>query len=357
MTGPIDDRLDRIERALAELVARMGPEDASRALSRDLGPPIDSTLDRYLADVDARCGARHAADTRNTLRRLRERLPELDRLGELNADALTRFRDSRAADGVSRRTLAKETGQARALLRWAVDLGLLASDPAVGFRDLPAGERHARHRRRALSDAEAAALLEAARADDRRCGERFDGPRIPQAPLAAWLLDTGARFGESAALRWGAVSLEARSARLDAASTKSGRERPVPLSDALAAILGALRARQTERLGADPGDAGRVFLSPAGRPLRHPPTHARFRRWLAAAGIPAVGDDGRRVDLHALRRTAVSRWARAGVPLAVAQRLAGHSTPRLTATAYVELDLDALRAALADASALSDFAS
>ena len=54
---------------------------------------------------------------------------------------------------------------------------------------------------------------------------------------------------------------------------------------------------------------------------------------LADADIKSE-QDGRRVDFHALRTTHITQLALAGVPLVVAQKLARHSTPSLTANAY-----------------------
>ena len=56
--------------------------------------------------------------------------------------------------------------------------------------------------------------------------------------------------------------------------------------------------------------------------------------------------EGQTVDLHALRTTAASRMARAGVPIVVAQRVLGHSSVELTARAYTRLEADDLRRGL-----------
>lgn len=67
---------------------------------------------------------------------------------------------------------------------------------------------------------------------------------------------------------------------------------------------------------------------------------------LADAGI-AFKKDGRVVDFHALRQTFVSSLALNGVPLAVAQKLARHSDPRLTANVCTHLNLSDLSRAVA----------
>jgi integrase len=71
-----------------------------------------------------------------------------------------------------------------------------------------------------------------------------------------------------------------------------------------------------------------------------------FNRLLIAAGIERLDANGRKLDIHALRHTMASRLARNGVGLVQAQRLLGHSDPKLTAAVYSHLDVDDLRRAI-----------
>ena len=59
---------------------------------------------------------------------------------------------------------------------------------------------------------------------------------------------------------------------------------------------------------------------------------------LKAAGIERIGDDGRSIDVHSLRKTFGTMLAREGVPLTTVQRLMRHSTPLLTAKLYIDVD-------------------
>ena len=52
-----------------------------------------------------------------------------------------------------------------------------------------------------------------------------------------------------------------------------------------------------------------------------------------------------RVDQHAMGYTCATSMARAGVPLTIAQRVLGHSDPKLTAAVYVDLRGEDLRVA------------
>ena len=97
-----------------------------------------------------------------------------------------------------------------------------------------------------------------------------------------------------------------------------------------------------------PTASERVFLTPEGRPF---PWHSAnlmriFDRLLERAGIAKVDTTGEKLDIHALRHTCASRLARAGVDLNRAQRLLGHSDPKLTAQVYTHVDAEDLRPAI-----------
>ena len=62
--------------------------------------------------------------------------------------------------------------------------------------------------------------------------------------------------------------------------------------------------------------------------------------------IARTDEDGRKLDIHALRHTFGSRLARNGVGLVQVQRLMGHSDPKLTAQVYTHLDVEDLRSAI-----------
>ena len=72
---------------------------------------------------------------------------------------------------------------------------------------------------------------------------------------------------------------------------------------------------------------------------------------LTAAGVPYV-KDSRVLDFHSLRVSYVTNLALGGVPLAVAQKLARHSDPRLTANVYTQLGLNELSRAVESLPAL-----
>lgn len=64
-----------------------------------------------------------------------------------------------------------------------------------------------------------------------------------------------------------------------------------------------------------------------GTPFDGPNVTRHFQRHLDRVGLPQM-------RFHDLRHSAISFLAAAGVPLEVAQRIAGHSDARLTANVY-----------------------
>ncbi len=96
-----------------------------------------------------------------------------------------------------------------------------------------------------------------------------------------------------------------------------------------------------------------LMRSPDGHPLCVPTNNAMLvlNRLLAAARMERADVHGRSLDLHALRHTAASRFARHGAPLAVTQRILGHSDPKLTARVYVQLGVEEMRGVVETAGA------
>jgi len=218
-----------------------------------------------------------------------------------------------------------------------------------------------------LSEEEVTRFLEAARADDRVCAERVAAAktigkgskgaqwsqrarsqRVPQAALWQAFVETAARYGELTRIAWHDIDFERRVLVLRAENTKSGRERMIPLRDALVVELLALRAAHAGVLARVPSKHDRVFLTPEGRswPAYTTNTMRIFDRLLEAAGIDRVDASGLKLDIHALRHSFASRLSRTNAGLVQAQRLLGHSDPKLTAQIYTHLDVEDLRSAI-----------
>jgi integrase len=358
------------ERRRAELIRARDLELAGLGAVEGQSTPLDELRDVYLADLETRVGRSQFINVKLRLRMILEGLG-VQRVRDLRVADVLRYRAERVKAGAANVTANSDVGALKAMLRWGVDAQLIAESPLRGIKRLPTGEAHEATPRRAMTDREIAAFEAAAREDDRcnagvvqRRKPRSDAPRtftlvsgsprvrIPQAPLWAFLLGYGARYGEARTLAWGDVDLDARTVTLRPENTKTHRARCVPISREFAVELAQLRPLHARALGRAVSDADRVFLAPEGQPHREDTTNARrvFRRLLDAAGIERIDALGRKLDIHALRGTAATRLARRGVSMAVTQRLLGHKTVEMTAKHYTRLEVEDVRAAMEGAS-------
>jgi integrase len=164
-------------------------------------------------------------------------------------------------------------------------------------------------------------------------------------PIISFMLGTGARRGETLALRWKDVDLDNATVRIEqsveqtksglrikAPKTKHGR-RNVSISPWLVAELRAHRLRQQERrlalgLGKASGDS-LVFARWDGE-LRAP-------HWLTQKFAQAAADLKLDCTLHGLRHTHVSQLIAAGLDVLTVSRRIGHASPAITLDVYGHL--------------------
>jgi integrase len=294
------------------------------------------------ADLATRATPTHCANVRARLGWLIDDLG-VTHVHDIKPHTLLLHRAQILRSGSSVRTANLVTDRLRAMLTWAVRVGLVASNPLASLPRLPENDATKRYRRRALSDAEIEALLQAARDDDLRTRRR-----VPQLPLWRALLETGARYGELVRVTWSDVDFDRALLTLRATNTKSRKERSIPLLGVLVSELRALQPEHVAVLGRPLRPADLVFRSPEGCPWpRHSVNVNRMlRRLLGAAEIDRLDAQDRKFDVHACRHSLASRLARAGVPITHAQKLLGHSTVEMTARVYTHLDEQSMRAAI-----------
>ena len=235
------------------------------------------------------------------------------------------------ASGVmSARTRRHHASHLRQFGRFLVREAIVAESPFANVTLAIHVESDRRLQRRALTADEMRRLLEsAAKSPTVRC--RLPGPTRR---LVYWVAGTtGLRRNEIAALTPESFDFSGPTpqVRVGGQHTKNRRRADLPLRSDLAAEL------QAWLVGKPPGVP--VF------PIRGAATHTMIARDLEDAGIEAA-KDGRRVDFHALRTTTVTALALSGVPLAVAQKIARHSTPTLTANVYAVVGVDELQKAV-----------
>ncbi len=206
----------------------------------------------------------------------------------------------------------------RAFCNWAVKRGRMVKNPieVIGKVDQAGDERR---KRRALTGEEIGILLEAVKNDGHRLAYRLS-------------ILTGLRRGELQALVWGDVRLSAVNPflALRAEATKNGKAADLPLRSDLAEELRKARG----------DNAFDVAVCP------DVPTLKQHKRYLKAAGIPYMDEQGRQADWHALRGTLASLLARSNAPVKVTMDLLRHSDPRLTLKTYANLRLSDLAGAM-----------
>jgi integrase len=208
----------------------------------------------------------------------------------------------------------------------AVRHGALRHNPVRDSRPIGCEHRQAR----ALTPAEAADLQARLAADP--TATRLDLPDLVQ-----FMLGTGVRIGEAAAVRHavldlavGTVHINATVIRVPGAGLQiQPRTKTTPSQRVLALPLPVLDTLQHRRAhGAPTGPAGVVFPSPAGQ-LRDPSnTQADLRAALDRAGYPWVTS-------HTFRKTVASRLDDAGFSIRHIADQLGHARPSTTLDHYL----------------------
>ena len=330
------------ERVRSEIIHRRDLAIAGLGAEAGMDVRLRELADDYLEDLEQRCVRRHFKGTRTKLLRAIEGVG-VELVRDLRPLHVIRHRQKLLDQGLTNRTANLDGDALRSMLKWSVEAGIIATNPLQGLRRLREGPGN----KRALTDVEIARFLDAVGEDDAQCDVAAIDVRIPQRPLFETLLATGARWGELVKSTWGDVDLQRRVLVLRAENTKSRKERAIPLSDQLTRTLHDLRVLRESRFGRLSRADEPIFLSPNGDPqLWHTANVTRIlNRCLAAAGIPKTTAEGK-ITVHALRHTCASRLARNGVPLVKAQRILGHSDPKLTAQVYTHLDAEDLRDAI-----------
>jgi len=243
-------------------------------------------------------------------------------------------RKHRCTSGLSPTSVNHVHALLKGVFEWAVRMQVLARNPIAAVeQDAPS---RAASKVDAFSDSEIVALLAAAR--------ETRWARWDTAIMLA--LATGARRGELAALRWADVRLETAegvergtvmirasfsetSAGVALKSTKTGRERMVPLSSLALDALAQQRFRQAEdafKAGDGYSSQGFVFADVFGSALRPNEFTNAFRKIAKKAGV--------KKRLHDARHWTASHLLAAGVDVRTVATILGHSTPQTTLNVY-----------------------
>ncbi len=243
----------------------------------------------------------------------------------------------------------------KAMFRQAAENRIIPYDPAAGLK-MP---RTVAGKRRSLTDAERAALIQAADA------ERIDGKPNNSGLWVLSMLYCGLRPGETAALRWRDVDLkkgtlhitsakEANSKAIKAPKTAAGvRDIPIPK-----AYLSRLSAAQRTSEYVFTQRDGKTPLTDSSM-KRMWETIKKYMDIALGAKTERIKPEGRRkhmlvitesvladdLDLYCLRHTFCTDLQKKGVPINVAKELMGHADISTTANIYTHSTTDALEAA------------
>lgn len=198
----------------------------------------------------------------------------------------------------------------RKLFRWAVDRGDLALSPMVDMR--PPATIAARDR--VLTDRELRAVWLA-------CDDMAE----PFGPLVRFMIATGQRRGEVAAMAWEELDRDAAVWTVPAERSKNGNAHSLPLNDAALAVLDALGA-ETRKRGLVFTTTGKTPVSGFSKAKRRLDEKAleKLRAEAAAAGekVKDVALPGWRY--HDIRRTVATGLQRLGTRLEVTESVLNH---------------------------------
>ena len=229
-------------------------------------------------------------------------------IGRIHKSMLVDYRRRRhAAKAVSDTTINRDLEALRHILFWAVEEGLLMTNPLSHFRRVP-------ERRKPLSVmtvAEEEQLLGVA------------PPHLRTIIIAA--LDTGMRRGELTSQMWEHVDFTRQVLFVTRSKTAGGEGREIPLTERVFDLLLALRRNQ-----------GIVFTY-QGKAIRRVKT-----AWKSALRRARV----RYYRFHDLRHTFNTRLMEAGVMQEVRKALMGHSSGREVNSIYTHVELPVKREAI-----------
>ena len=218
----------------------------------------------------------------------------------------------------------------RTFFRYCVAESIAVADPTEAVRL----ERVPRHFAKALRMEDIERVAAYAETHCRDGAVRSSAWAAPFIRLGA---ETAMRRNELLNLRWEHVDLVAGHltvACTEAFTTKSGRERRIPLSAKATDLLVRLRRERPCMTG--------LVIEAAGQPVASHTCSDVVARFARRAGVPALTP-------HVLRHSCITRLIERGVPVPVVQRFAGHADVTTTmryCSVASDVYADQIRAAL-----------
>jgi integrase len=261
---------------------------------------------RYWPAVESTLAPSWAARSRETLDRLID-VFGATKLAGVRQEAIERWFAGRL-DQVKGSTANKELARLKHCLHRAVKWGYLRTNAAADVKKVKEPDGRTRYLTAEERDALVNGVDATVKAKDGRAWiiRHEPNPSLKLYIVAA--LQTGARRAELLRLRWSDVDMKRR--RVTFRETKNGRDRTVPMTNVLHALLHAL---------ARPLDATAPVLPPY-----DPPVLTRsFTRHAARVGLAGL-------TFHDLRHDAASTLTAGGVSQRAVMEILGHRDPRMT---------------------------
>jgi integrase len=229
-------------------------------------------------------------------------------IGRITKNLAIAFRRHRHAEKrITDTTVNRDLECLRSMLFWALDEGLISTNPLSRVRMT----RERKKPRFVISVAEEDLLLKSA------------APHLAAIIMAA--LDTGMRRGEILAQRWEHIDFNRQILSVTHSKTPEGEAREIPLTERLLEFLGSRRKEE-----------GLVFT------FKGQPIHKIKTAWKAAIRRAGI----RYYRFHDLRHAFNSRMMEAGVLQEIRKALMGHSSGEDVHSTYVHVELPIKREAI-----------
>ena len=304
----LEKLIQELEREAAGILAPKLMRDAAQM-------PIAEHLKAFLADLQAnRCSGATISKYRNSISLLCKRC-RWAMVKDITPESFTVWRVKSA---LRPKTLNDLLASISRFLNWMEGQRYILANPLKHLGSV--SDHSPREFRRALLPQDAQKLLNAA------------APH--RAVVYLTILYTGLRSAEMKGLTWGDFDLEASQpcVRVPSSISKNRRASVHGLHGELVVALKKMR----------PVDAKATDWVFKGLVPRVP----TFKKDLAAAGIPFKDENGRRMDIHALRKTFGTMLAVSGASLRTCMELMRHSESRLTEKVYTDASHLPLQSAL-----------
>jgi integrase len=241
-------------------------------------------------------------------------------IDEITTDDIEAFRDWRKSKKLSAVAINQDPRLLRKMFNWALRKGYLTRTPfKIGSEPAIALEREIPRNKRLAGPEDEQRLLNAA------------NPHLRGVIVA--MLDTACRPGDILSLQWVDVSLTRRELRIRAENEKTRRERIIPISTRLLAIL---EMRKHDPAGRTFGPDAYVFGNALGRRAK-----SVQGAWVSAATKAGLND----FQLRDLRHEAGSRFDEAGMPIVYVSTMLGHSNLSTTSR-YLNINRRGLHLAM-----------